>query len=60
MERISTQISESGSMGGDCRLRITQRSAWFMIHQLLEAWKENGTLFPGPIEVDETLMGASC
>ena len=38
-------------------LGITQRSAWFLAHRLREAWKDNGTQFSGPVEVDETFIG---
>ena len=38
---------------------VRQPTAWFMLHRIREAWKRNGngTLFSGPVEVDETYMG---
>lgn len=39
-------------------LGITQKSAWFMAHRLRETWTAEGGLFSGPVEVDETYMGA--
>ena len=38
-------------------LGITQRSAWFLAHRLREAWKDHGSQFSGPVEVDETYIG---
>ena len=38
-------------------LGITQRSAWFLAHRLRESWKENGAMYTGPVEVDETYIG---
>ncbi len=37
---------------------VTQKTAWFMLHRLREAWAhEKGGPFDGPVEVDETYMG---
>ncbi len=39
-------------------LNITQKSAWFMLHRLREAWDESDIEpFTSPTEVDETYMG---
>ena len=38
-------------------LKITQKSAWFMAHRIREAWADDGGLFGGPVEVDETYIG---
>ena len=38
-------------------LGITQRSAWFLAHRLREAWDTYGSMFAGPVEVDETYIG---
>ena len=40
-------------------LGITQKSAWFVLHRLREAFDATGPLVPirGPVEVDETYMG---
>ncbi len=38
--------------------QITQKSAWFMLHRLREAWDESGLKqFVGPVEADETYIG---
>ena len=37
---------------------VTQKTAWYMLHRLREAWAEAGlNEFVGPVEVDETYMG---
>ena len=40
-------------------LGITQKSAWFVLHRLREAFRDTGPVVPfaGPVEVDETYMG---
>ena len=39
-------------------LNVTQKTAWFMMHRLREAWTASGLeKFAGPVEVDETYMG---
>ena len=39
-------------------LKVTQKTAWFMLHRLREAWSESGIDgVLGPVEVDETYMG---
>ena len=42
-------------------LKISQKSAWFMLHRIREAWmpKDGGTPYTGPVEVDETYMGGN-
>ena len=39
------------------RSRDHPASAWFLAHRLREAWKDHGTEFAGPVEVDETYIG---
>ena len=36
---------------------INQRSAWFLAHRLRVALSEEGGVFSGPVEVDETHIG---
>ena len=37
---------------------ISQKSAWFMLHSIREAWTMPAAAgFAGPVEVDETYMG---
>ena len=39
-------------------LKVTQKTAWFMLHRIREAWAtEPAALFSGPVEVDETYIG---
>lgn len=38
-------------------LRVTQKSAWFLAHRLRAALTTSGTLYVGPVEVDETYFG---
>ena len=56
-----TSLKSVSSMKLHRDLKISQKSAWFMLHRIREAWmpKENGVApaFRGPVEVDETYMG---
>lgn len=39
-------------------LKVTQKTAWFMLHRIREAWAdEAAALFSGPVEADETYVG---
>ena len=39
-------------------LKITQKTAWFMLHRLRESWDVSGLeSFVGPVEADETYIG---
>ena len=39
-------------------LGVTQRTAWFMLHRIREAWAlETSGMFAGPVEADETFFG---
>ena len=39
-------------------LGVTQKTAWFMLHRIREAWTdEEGATLPGPVEADETFVG---
>ena len=41
-------------------IKVSQLTAWFMLHRIREAWAYEGTDdddFDGPVEVDETYMG---
>ncbi|MDE0507831.1 MAG: IS1595 family transposase [Gammaproteobacteria bacterium] len=55
-----TSLKSVSSMKLHRDLNITQKSAWFMIHRIREAWVcegKNDPDFDGPVEVDETYMG---
>ena len=38
-------------------LGVTYKTAWYLGHRIRQAWKQEGGLFAGPVEVDETYMG---
>ena len=55
-----TNIKGISSMKLHRDLKVTQKTAWFMLHRLREAWgsiNDNDDQFGGPIEVDETYLG---
>ncbi len=54
-----TSLKSVSSMKLHRDLRITQKSAWFMLHRLRQAWdnQTDDEPFAGPVEVDETYMG---
>ena len=53
-----TSLKSVSSMKLHRDLKITQKSAWFMLHRLREAWEaEGGEPFTGPMEVDESYFG---
>ena len=54
---VSASLKGVSSMKLHRDLGITQKSAWFLAHRLRSAMSQNGTLFAGPVEVDETYMG---
>ena len=52
-----TSLKSVSSMKLHRDLKITQRSAWHMAHRLRKAFSENGGIFSGPVEVDESYFG---
>lgn len=57
-----TSLKGVSSMKLHRDLKVTQKTAWFMLHRLREAWGESGLeseidRFTGPVEADETYMG---
>ncbi|MYD78973.1 MAG: IS1595 family transposase [Gammaproteobacteria bacterium] len=52
-----TNLKGVSSMKLHRDLNITQKSAWFMLHRLREAYSENRDMFEGIVEVDETFVG---
>ncbi len=53
-----TSLKSVSSMKLHRDLRVTQKTAWFMLHRLREAWDASGIdLFDGPVEVDESYFG---
>ena len=53
-----TSLKGVSSMKLHRDINVTQKTAWFMLQRIREAWK-SGDLeqFVGPVEVDETYMG---
>ena len=54
---FATHLKGVSSMKLHRDLGITQKSAWFMAHRIREAWQADGSMFGGPVEVDETKIG---
>ena len=54
---VTTNLKSVSSMKLHRDLGITQKSAWFLAHRLRSALSQDGKLFAGPVEVDETYMG---
>ena len=57
-----TSLKGVSSMKLHRDLGVTQKTAWFMLHRLREAWAEDQTPpgmtpFLGPVEADETYVG---
>ena len=53
-----TSLKGVSSMKLHRDLKVTQKTAWFMLHRLREAWAESGIEpMAGPVEADETFMG---
>ena len=54
---MTTSLKGVSSMKLHRDLGITQKSAWFMAHRISQALSDDGGLFSGPVEVDETFVG---
>ena len=53
-----TSLKGVSSMKRHRDLQVTQRTAWFMLHRIREAWsQDSGGLFDGPAEGDESYFG---
>ena len=54
-----TSLKSVSSMKLHRDIGVSQKTAWFMLHRLREAWarESDGGSFSGPVEVDETYMG---
>ncbi len=53
-----TSLKGISSMKLHREIKVTQRTAWFMLHRIREVWSvECEVLFAGPVEVDETFFG---
>ena len=54
---MTTNLKGVSSMKLHRDLGVTQKTAWFLAHRIRKAWEDNGGLFGGPVEVDETYVG---
>ena len=54
---MTTNLKGVSSMKLHRDLGITKKSAWFMAHRIRQALSDDGSLFSGPVEVDETFVG---
>lgn len=58
----TTSLKGVSSMKLHRDIKVTQKTAWFMLHRLREVWskdKADSDQFSDPIEVDETCMGGN-
>ena len=54
----TTSLKGVSSMKLHRDIKVTQKTAWFMLHRLREVWANDKVdKFSGPVEVDETYMG---
>ena len=54
---LTTGLKGVSSMKLHRDLRVTQRTAWHLAHRIRKAWQNDGGLFSGPAEADETYIG---
>ena len=53
-----TNLKGVSSMKLHREFKVTQKTAWYMLHRLRDAWDESGLeQFVGPVEADETYVG---
>ena len=54
-----TSLKSVSSMKLHRDIKVSQKSAWFMLHRIREAWAPSfdGPTFSGPVEADETYFG---
>ena len=52
-----TSLKGVSSMKLHRDIGVPQKTAWFMLQRIREAWESDNSLFTGPIEIDETYMG---
>ena len=52
-----TSLKSVSSMKLHRDLGVTQKTAWFMLHRIREAWNTQAMGFRGPVEADETYIG---
>ena len=54
---VCTNLKSVSSMKLHRDLRVTQATAWFMLHRIRQAFDGVPVSFEGPVEVDETYFG---
>lgn len=54
---VVTHLKSISSMKLHRDLKVTQKTAWFMLHRIREAFGDMLTDLEGPVEVDETHIG---
>ena len=54
---VVTNLKSVSSMKLHRDLKITQKTAWHLMHRIRENWDDRSGAFAGPVEVDETYMG---
>ncbi len=54
---VCTNLKSVSSMKLHRDLKITQKTAWFLMHRIREAFPQGFDPFAGPVEVDGTYMG---
>ena len=54
---VTTNLKSVSSMKLHRDLGITQKSAWFMLHRIRQAYEQAAPLLDGPVEIDETYVG---
>ena len=52
-----TSLKGVSSMKLHRDIGVTQKTAWFMLQRIREAWESEDSPFVGPVEIDETYMG---
>ena len=54
---VTTNIKGVSSYKLARDLKVTQKTAWHLLHRLRRSFESNGNLFAGPVEVDESYVG---
>ena len=54
---VTTSLKSVSSMKLHRDLDITQKTAWFMLHRIRQAYELDAPLLDGPVEIDETYVG---
>ena len=54
---VVTNLKSVSSMKLHRDLKITQKTAWHLMHRIRENWDDRSGAFAGPVEVDETYVG---